>query len=99
VVAGGAKGPAREVREARTLGSVTITVSSVMGMGGMVTASEGTSSMRAEAAVGDGCEGGQEARKAALRGHEGDRAPWRELSLPFSQQRKHDTTQSHDFPG
>jgi hypothetical protein len=55
---GVAEGLAMEVREARTTGSVTMTVSSVMGVGGMVTASEGTSSTWAEDTAGDGCEGG-----------------------------------------
>jgi hypothetical protein len=50
-----AEGPAIE---ARTMGSVTILVSSVMGVGGMVTAYEGTSSMWALEAKGKNCEGG-----------------------------------------
>jgi hypothetical protein len=85
--------------EARTVGSVTMTVSSVMGVGSTVMASEGMSSTWAEDAAGDGCERGREARKAAFRGQDGDRALWRRPSLPFSWHRKHDTTQSHDFPG
>jgi hypothetical protein len=48
-----ANGLVREVRDARTAGSVSMTVSSMIGVGGTVTTSEGILSTRAAEVVGE----------------------------------------------
>ena len=83
------------VIEARIIRSVSMMVSSVMGMGGIVTASEGTSSMRVVEAMGEERGGGREMRYAPFSGQESERAPCQAPSFPFSQHKKHVTGQSH----